>query len=67
MEDASLGATVSVVLLGTGYLDSGIPDDHLCDSTSLGLGFLSGKWGGDALEGCCDMLTVMSSILPTPS
>lgn len=50
MEDARLGATVSVVLLGTGDLDSGIPDDHLCDSTSLGLGFLSGKWGGDALE-----------------
>ena len=49
MEDASLGATVSVVLLGTGDLDSGTPGDHLFDSTSLGLGFLSGKWGGDGL------------------
>lgn len=49
MEDASLGATVSVVLLGTGDPDSGTPGDHLCDSTSLGLGFLSGKWGGNDL------------------
>lgn len=49
IEDASLGATVSVVLLGTGDLDSGTTDDHLCDSTSLGLGFLSVKWDGDGL------------------